>query len=72
MYVLRLIDFEQTAGLSWVCVLTFHIFRLFLIFLALFIYLQQIIWACACVKKRRVCPFFVWFFVLFLLVLIIG
>jgi len=51
--VLWLIDFEQTAGLSWVCVLTFHIFRLFLIFLALFIYLQQIIWAGLFVRKKR-------------------
>jgi hypothetical protein len=38
MYVLRLIDFEQIVGLSWVYVLTFHIVRLFLIFLA-FLYI---------------------------------
>ena len=66
MYVLCLIDFEQTVGLFWVCFLTFHIFRLFLIFLALFIYLQQIIWAGIVRKKRCLCPFylvlFVWFF----------
>lgn len=53
MYVLCLIDFEQTVGLSWVCFLTFHIFRLFLIFLALFIYLQQIIWAGLFVHEKR-------------------
>jgi hypothetical protein len=60
MYVLCLIDFEQTISLSWVYVLTFHIFRLFLIFLALFIYLQQIIWAGLFVwvcKKGRGSPF---------------
>ena len=35
MCALRLIDFEQITGPSWVCVLTFHISRLFLIFWSL-------------------------------------
>lgn len=60
MYVLCLIDFEQTAGLSWVCVLTFHIFRLFLIFLALLYICNKLfgpVCLCGCVKKGRGFPF---------------
>ena len=62
MYVLCLIDFEQTVGLSSVCVLTFHIFRLFLIFLALLYICNKLFGPWVRVKKGS------WFtlFVLFL------
>lgn len=58
MYVLCLIDFEQIVGLSWVCFLTFHIFRLFLIFLAL-LYICNKLFGSSClywvhVRKKRV------------------
>ena len=70
MYVLCLIDFEQIAGLSWVCVATFHIFRLFLIFLALLYICNKFFGpgcTCVCVKKGRGCPPFLFgFLVLFL------
>ena len=57
MYVLCLIDFEQIVGLSWVCVLTFHIVRLFLIFLALLYICNKLFGpVCLCKKKARL-PF---------------
>jgi len=57
MYVLCLIDFEQTISLSWVCVLTFHIFRPFLIFLALLYICNKLFGpVCLCVKKESGCP----------------
>jgi len=71
MYVLRLIDFEQIVGLSWVYVLTFHIVRLFLIFLAFLYICNKLFGPGLYVKKRRVCPFcfgFYGFACLFLLV----
>jgi len=72
MYVLCLIDFEQTAGLSWVCVLTFHIFRLFLIFLALLYICNKLLGLCVRKKKGVGAPFCLIVLFLFLLVLIIG
>lgn len=67
MYVLCLIDFEQITRLSWVCLLTFHIFRLFLIFLAFYIF-ATIFLGGLCVKKGRGVPFLDFLFVFMIFV----